>query len=196
MDARNRTLRWLTAFEAAGCWDGGEGSAHRPWRCVGRAGWFQEYWTARHVNRAQGELACAVLPRLPSVEPQADAWFAPEQGAASGPPERPDPDAVRCYLSDTLELTLQLLESAADDDAGLHVYRLALLHEDRMAERLAEAAQWLGVDPADAAAPAGPAPARGQREPLWLPAGPAPQGFATGRAGAAQRTLAAHRAGT
>lgn len=180
MDARNRTLRWLTAFEAAGRWDGGEGGACRPWRCVGRAGWFQEYWTARHVNRAQGELACAVLPRLPSVEPRADAWFAVQPGVASEPPERPDPDAVRRYLSDTLEITLQLLESAVDDDAGLYVYRLALLHEDRLAERLAEVAQWLGFDPADAAAPAGPPPARAQREPLWLAAGPAHQGSSPG----------------
>jgi formylglycine-generating enzyme required for sulfatase activity len=180
MDARNRTLRWLTAFEAAGRWDGGEGTGYRPWCCVGRVAWFQEYWTARHVQRGQGEAAFAALPRLPSVEPQADAWFAPERGDAPAPPGRPDPDAVRSFLSDTLELTLQLLESAVDDDAGLHVYRLVLLHEDRIAERLAEAAQWLGVDPADAAAPAGPAPARAQREPLWLPAGPVQLGSLPG----------------
>lgn len=174
MDARNRTLRWLAAFEGAGRWQGGAGSPHLPWRCIGQAGWFQEHWIARHVQRAQGGAASAALPRLPSIEPQADAWF------AAAAPAFPEPDVVRRYLADTLELTLQLLESAADDDLGLYVYRLALLHEDRLAERLAEAAQWLGVDPGDAAAPAGPAPARVQREPLWLPAGPAQLGSPPG----------------
>jgi len=177
MDARNRTLRWLAAFEGAGCWQGGEGSLHRPWCCIGRAGWFQEHWIARHVQRAQGEAAGAALPRLPSIEPKADAWFALPGDATASIPE---PDTVRRYLADTLELTLQLLESAADDDAGLHVYRLALLHEDRLAERLAEAAQWLGVEPGEAVAPAGPAPARVPREPLWLPAGPAHLGSPPG----------------
>jgi iron(II)-dependent oxidoreductase len=181
IDARNRTLRWLDAFEASPRWDGGPDCAHRPWRCLGQAGWFQEFWIARHVQRARGEAGSADSLRLASVEPRADDWFAPGRAA---PPmdaaQAPDADALRRYLAQTLEATLELLEAAAADDASLHVYRLALLHEDRLAERLAEAAQWLGVDAREAAAPGGPPPARVQREPLWVPAGPAQLGSAPG----------------
>jgi iron(II)-dependent oxidoreductase len=174
MDARTRTLRWLAAFESAGRWAGGDGYPLPPWRCIGRAGWFQEYWVARHVQRGRGEAAQADALRLPSVERRADDWFGPvPQAPHSAHEEPPGPEHVRAYLAETFELTLGLLDTAAADDAGLHVFRLALLHEDRLAEHLAEVAQGLGVDGRAAALPAGPLPARAQREPLWLPAGPA-----------------------
>ena len=59
IDARNRTLRWLEAFEASASWGGGPGCAHQPWLCLGRAGWFQEFWIARHVQRSRGEAGSA-----------------------------------------------------------------------------------------------------------------------------------------
>ena len=167
MDARNRTLRWLAAFEEAG-----RLSTPPPpgmpeaWRLAGCAGWFQEFWVARHVQRARGAAADSGAPRLASLEPLADAWFAPSPGQHPGAPTAP---VLRGYLAATLETTLELLERAAPDDAGLHVYRLALRHEDRLSERLAVAAQWLGVLPPPDAGLGAPAPARAPREPLWIP---------------------------
>ncbi len=184
MDARNRTLRWLSVFEAGGAWapgpDADTAYPVRPWRCIGRAGWFQEHWIARHVQRHRGEAADPDAPRLPSIEPMADRWFGPGQAATPGSAALsgrrgdavPDPTEIRRYLADTLETTLELLASSAGDDASLHGFRLALMHEDRLSERLAEAAQWLAVPARDGdPAPAGP-PARMQRDPLQVGAGP------------------------
>jgi gamma-glutamyl hercynylcysteine S-oxide synthase len=72
--------------------------------------------------------------------------------------EMPPPEAVRSYLAETLELTLDLLAGAAEDDTALHFYRLSLLHEDRLGEALAERLQ------------IGGAAARADREPVWMPA--------------------------
>ncbi len=198
MDARNRTLAWLNRFESAGPLQGPppEGAAWlpEPWALVGRAAWFQEYWIARHVLRARGAAADATAPRLASVEPLADAWFDPRRtsaepgGPAGGPAggqvgsqaggaaaqarpvAPPDGQALRGYLACTLETTLELLESAAPTDAGLHVFRLALRHEDRLGEHLAVLAQWRGVAPGPGDDLGGPPPARPAREPLWIPA--------------------------
>lgn len=170
IDSRNRTLRWLACFENADALHGGAEWPEPPLQRIGGIGWFQEYWIARHVQRARGESADAASLRLPSCEPRADAWFDPARRAAWGPATAPEADAVRGYLQATLETTLDLLAAAAETDAGCYVFRLALLAEDRLAETLSEAAAVLGIDPGDAAAPLGPAPARPEREPLWLPA--------------------------
>ena len=190
MDARNRTLRWINLFEAAGRLHalppGDPGALPEPWRLAGRAGWYQEYWVARHVQRARGEAGDADAPRLPSLEPLADAWFDPRHGRAGsaaaarpgagpgeppgvpGPASAPSAEALRGYLGATLETTLELLEAAAPTDAGLHVFRLALRHEDRLAERLATLARWLGVGPRPSDDLGGPPPSRTEREPLWI----------------------------
>jgi hypothetical protein len=170
LDARNRTLRWLAAFDEAGLAAGGPGHPAVPWRLAGRAGWFQEYWIARHVQRGRGEAAEPTALRLASIEPRADAWFDPDRAAAPSGDDPPEVGTVRRYLESTLETTLDLLAGSAEDDAALHSYRLALWHEDRLAESFAVAAQWLGLDPRAAAAPCGPAPARAQRPPIGLPA--------------------------
>lgn len=183
MDARNRTLRWLAAFEATGRLLGGDGHAVVPLRWIGHAAWFQEYWIARNVQRLRGEAADALAPRLPSVEARADCWFSPER-----PPDwrdglGPGAQEVRDFMAHTLDLSLDLLAQTPQTDEGLHAFRLALLHEDRLAERLAVAAQWLGFRPDDAmlALPSSP-PLRPQRAPLWMPAstvelGSRPQGL-------------------
>jgi formylglycine-generating enzyme required for sulfatase activity len=119
-----------------------------------RAGWYAEYWIARHLQRQRGEACDPLAPRLAGIEPQAEAWL-------RGGVELPSPETVRQYLAETLEITLDLLAAvpaAAADDAALHFYRNALLHEDRLGEALAERL--------NAGAPAPHA----ERPPLWLPA--------------------------
>jgi formylglycine-generating enzyme required for sulfatase activity len=74
-------------------------------------------------------------------------------------------ETVKAYLLETLETTLELLHTAAEDDAGLYFFRMALFHEDLRAEQLAVMAQTLGV-PLGLHLPAGAQP----REPLALPA--------------------------
>lgn len=170
IDSRNQTLRWLARFEATGTLHGSHAVTVVPLRQIGRAGWFQEFWITRHVQRGRGEAAEASSLRLASAEPSADGWFDPARGLAWDAATAPSADDVRSYLEATLETTLDLLAGARDGDAGLYVYRLALLAEDRLAESLAEAAEALEVDPGDAATPCGPAPARVEREPLWMPA--------------------------
>jgi formylglycine-generating enzyme required for sulfatase activity len=146
IDARNALLALLAHDESPAAL-----------RLAARAGWFQEYWIARHVQRQRGEACDAEAPRLAGIEPHIDQWLA--QGA-----EPPTPETLRGYLAETLEITLELLAAlpvvtAADaDDAGLHVYRNSLLHEDRLTEALAEGLQQ------------GSAPARTDRDALWLPA--------------------------
>ena len=192
MDARNRTLRWLGRFEGAEQPDARAMGARRaaatelpePWRLIGRAGWFQEFWVARHVQRARGAQADSLATRLASIEPLADAWFDPlrarparrEAGAGIGQGEPagdlPPPTfaSLRAYLAATLETTLELLETAEPTDEGLHVYRLALRHEDRLGERLACLAHWCGIGPGSGEGLGAPPPARPEREPLGVPA--------------------------
>ena len=66
MDARNRTLGWLAAFEGLPldlAFDGFD----PPWWLAGQAAWFQEFWVARHVQRGRGEAADPAGLRLASV---------------------------------------------------------------------------------------------------------------------------------
>lgn len=164
MDARNLTLRWLEVFEARGAEANAEGGRSALW-LAGHAGWYQERWIARHVQRARGEHADPGAPRLASIEPGADAWF---EGADRQPP---DPDTVRRYLAETLDTTLELLAGAGGGDDGLHVYRTALLHEDRLGEAMAERAAALQLRrQGEPPPPWAPLPARVDREALWMPA--------------------------
>ena len=172
MDARNQSLRWIGAFEKAL-----EGSAlkvpPRPeinpplWE-LGRIGWFQERWIARNTQLRRGPRCDPTQPRLPSILQDADRWY----DAAGVPHARrwthdlPDLQATRQYLADTLEITLDLLEGSADDDAAQHFFRLALFHEDMRAEAFASTAQTLGIDCGLLAPP----PAGAVREPLLFPA--------------------------
>ena len=120
-------------------------------RLAAEAGAWQERWISRYPQRQRGEAADPAGPLLAGIEPALEAWLEPEG-------EPPEAEAVRAYLAGTLEITLELLEGAADDDAGLYFYRLALLHEDRLGEAMAALAR------------AGAPPARVEREPLWIPA--------------------------
>jgi formylglycine-generating enzyme required for sulfatase activity len=142
IDSRNHLLRLLAQDESPAAL-----------RLAARAGWYQEYWIARHVQRQRGEACDLHGPRLAGIEPRVDAWVA-------GAGETPVPESLRGYLAETLEITLELLAAAPndDDDPALHYYRNSLLHEDRLAEAMAERLH------------AGAPPARADRDALWLPA--------------------------
>ena len=162
MDARNHSLRWFAALEGvpgAAAWE------------LGHAGWFQEHWIARNLQRQRGERCDATHPKLAPILPGADALFAENRGALL-----PDAQTIRQYLVDTLEMTLELLDGAAEDDDALYFYRLALLREDALVERFAVQAQTLGVDTGLLAA----IPARPPRQPLLMPAMRWPLGSAPG----------------
>jgi formylglycine-generating enzyme required for sulfatase activity len=154
LDARNHLLRGLAALAPAA--DPPADPPADALRAALHAGWYQEYWIARHVQRQRGEACDPAGPRLGGIEPRIAVWLAPP--GESDALRVPGADAVRAYLAQTLELTLDLLAGTPDDDAPLHFYRQALLHEDRLGEALAVLLQ--------RAAP----PARAQRPPLWLPA--------------------------
>ena len=151
MDARNHTLRWIAAYERA---LGAElrvpqlDEMNPPLWELGHIGWFQEYWIARNVQRTRGDACDPTLPRLAAVLAHADRWY----NSSEVPHDTrwsldlPDLQATRDYLVTTLETTLELLHGAADDDASLYLYRLALFHEDMHVEAFAYASQTLGFD--------------------------------------------------
>jgi formylglycine-generating enzyme required for sulfatase activity len=120
IDARNQLLRSLAHDESPPAL-----------RLALRAGAYQEYWIARHVQRARGEACEAGAPRLAGIEPRIEAWI-------TGRGEAPTPAAVRSFLAETMELTLDLLAATPQADAPLHFFRLGLLHDDRLGEALAE----------------------------------------------------------
>ena len=172
IDARNRTLRWIGAFEAV------LGNPKlkfeaRPdanlllWE-LGHVGWFQEYWIARNVQRQRGEACDATGPKLASILPEADRCFDPTSAPRASRWALPLPDlqTTRQYLVETLETTLELLEGASEDDAGLYFYQLALFHEDARVERFAVLAQALGLGTGLAGTPTSAA----ARAPLLFPA--------------------------
>ncbi|MFO1271455.1 MAG: SUMF1/EgtB/PvdO family nonheme iron enzyme [Rubrivivax sp.] len=163
IDARNTTLRWLAAFESRGLLEDTTGGARPALALAGEAGRFQDHWIGRHLQRDRGEDADPGVLRLPPADAAIEAWF---EGAAAPPPA----EALRRYLAQTLEVTLDLLAHAPASDAGLHFYRLALRHEDRLGEALAERAAELQLaDRGDDRLPWKPLAARPQREPVWFP---------------------------
>ncbi len=163
MDARNLTLRWLAAFETRGAIAIDEGGPSALWLAA-RAGWYQERWIARNLQRARGDQADLDAACLSSIEPRAVGWFERDG-------RLPDPLTLRDYLAQTMETTLDLLASTAPEDEDLHFYRAALLHEDRIGEALAECAARLQL-PREGEPPPPWATLRGRvdREPLWMPA--------------------------
>ncbi len=154
IDARNLLLQRLAEDESPPAL-----------RLALRAGWYADRWICRHVQRQRGEACDPRAPRLAGIEPLADGW-------AAGVGEPATPEALRGYLAETLDITLDLLAAMpaqAENDAALYFYRLALLHEDRLGEALAERLH------------AGAPPVRAERPPLWLPAQRWMLGSADGR---------------
>jgi gamma-glutamyl hercynylcysteine S-oxide synthase len=170
IDARNHTLRWLAAFEPQLGALAQSADVDPPLWLVGHAGWFQEYWVARQVQRQRGEAADATSLRLASIDPHADDRFDPSchDRAQRWRLALPDPPAIRHFLAETLDTTLELLQGSAGTDAALYFFRLALLHEDRLGEALAVAAQALQLRTAPQDSPWPPRPGRAPRDALWF----------------------------
>jgi ergothioneine biosynthesis protein EgtB len=158
MDARNHTLRWSHAFEDALAHVPADGQPplvlpqhpllDPPGWLLGHVGWFQEQVVLRNVQRHRGATADLKVPRLASIDHEADALFDP---SLATPARRarltlPPLPTIRQYLIDTLETTLELLERSEEDDDGLYFFRLALFHEEWQAERFAVMAQATGFD--------------------------------------------------
>jgi iron(II)-dependent oxidoreductase len=149
IDARNHSLAWISLFEpllAAGALAAPPNVVPPLW-LLGHVGWFQEYWIARNVQRQRGPACDPTLPRLASVSPEADACY---DDSLVPPGQRwelalPDLQTTKQYLGETIDITLDLLAGADEDDASLHFFRLALLHEDGHAETWAETAQAVGL---------------------------------------------------
>jgi iron(II)-dependent oxidoreductase len=151
MEARNHTLRWLTAYEQ---WLEPMNFVVPPlaeltpplW-LLGHVGWYQERWVPRNVQRQRGPLADPTAPRLASIEPDSDRWYDP----ANAPPDSrwlldlPNVHSIKRYLADTLDISLELLERVEDSDESLYFFRLALFNEDLHGETLARMAQILGL---------------------------------------------------
>ena len=180
MDARNHTLQLLARFEAAGglqvpCTEDTE----LPLWLAGHIGWFAEYWIGRNPQRGLGPACPPDAVRIASIEPNADIWFNPALAPHDARWELalPPPEAVRAFLLETLEGTLELLEKAADGDAALFFFRAALFHEELRREQLLALAQTLGL-PLPVELPMGVQP----RDALLVPAtrwvlGASPGGF-------------------
>jgi len=162
MDARNYTLQ-LLGYGA----DPGAKPQSRPadplapWRIAGRIGWLADWWIVRNPQRQLGRACPAGGVRLASSVPWADACFHPRAGTAEPVPQ---PEAIRQWLLDTLEATLELLERSPGDDRDLDLFRAVLFHEDAQGEVLIGWAQDAGL-----ALPLSPPVGRGWREPLVLP---------------------------
>ncbi|MCW7539151.1 selenoneine synthase SenA [Aquabacterium sp. A7-Y] len=138
---------------------------------LGHAGWYQEYWIGRNLERHLGIKADAGRPRLASIEPYADAWYDPAAVPREQRWSQPLPSslATRSYLVETLESTLELLQHAGESDDDLYFFRLALFHEDLLSEQLACVAQAVGVDVPGLPwpRPAAPRPAIGMPATRW-----------------------------
>ena len=196
IDARNHTLHLLSLYEQALGAEAlalppapGEEDVVPPVWLAGHIGWFAEWWIGRNTQRAFGA-DCPVRPtRLAAIDPGADGWWNPAQVGPGHhwPADLPDLAQTKAYLLETLESTLELLDNAAETDAGLYFYRLALFHEDMRGEQFVVMAQTLGL-------PLGveQAPMAVTREPLLLPAtrwelGMPESGFAFAQERAAHR---------
>ena len=150
MDARNHTLHLLASFEqavAAGIEVPDAPGLELPAWLGGHIAWLSERWIGRNPQRSLGTRCPHDALRLASIEPLADGWFDPSLAPRDRrwQMELPDLQAVRAYLLETLEGTLELLEKAPQDDDGLYFFRAALFHEDLRGEQLVAMAQTLGL---------------------------------------------------
>ena len=176
MDARNHTLhlfgQYQNALEAVNFKVPQGPGLNPPLWTLGHAGWFQERWIGRNLQRALGTRCPPEPPRLSSLEPNADRWWNLDAVPHDSRWALDLPDMRRCraYLLDTLESTLDLLEKAGDDDDALYFYRLSLFHEDLQGEALAHGAQTLGLLLDEPLQAAFTPPPMSLRESLLIPA--------------------------
>ncbi len=151
MDARNYTLHLFGEYQrllAYGGWQVPQLPQLNPplWE-LGHIGWFQERWIGRNLQRSQGVAADPSAARLASWLPDADRWWDSSHVAhdTRWQLDLPGVQAIRDYLLQTLESTLELLERAEETDDALYFFRLCLFHEDMHGEAFAQMAQTLGL---------------------------------------------------
>lgn len=146
---RARTLALMDAWEAA------LPTLEVPYRTTlnpprwewGHIAWFQTVWIGRNLQRDQGRRADPAArtaichPSLPdawfdsSVVPHATRWHL----------SLPSAHALRVALADTLEHTLQALDTAVAEGRDLYFWHWVLAHEDMHAEASLYMAQALGL---------------------------------------------------
>jgi len=151
MDARNHTLRWMAVYEEALAQKRFavplSAELNPPLWELGHLGWFQEWWIARNVQRQRGTTCDPTIPRLASIESDADRWY--DSGNVPHHSrwqlDLPDLRCTKQYLADIMDVTLELLEGSDETDDALYFYRLALFHEDMHGEAFATMAQTLGL---------------------------------------------------
>jgi gamma-glutamyl hercynylcysteine S-oxide synthase len=177
IESRNVTLAWLAAFEASHRLKPETDRLHfdPPAWAVANVGWFQEYWVARNLRRGRGVDSGGAQTRLSSIDAGADHHLDTRQSSRAERWQRPQADlaAVRLYLMQTLETTLDLLARADDNDddndaAALYVFHLALAYEDDAGERLAAQAQSAELPAGSGPGPRPIWPTRSPRDPLWF----------------------------
>jgi ergothioneine biosynthesis protein EgtB len=157
--ARNHTLALFDCVAAAGL-DAPQRvpqlrSLNPPLWELGRTAWFAEWFVLRKA--ASSHPADAFGNAMLS---KGDDWFDANTvpHAARWSLDLPSPGAMKTYCHEVLDRVLDKLSRAADDDATLYPYRLALAHEDMQGETMLAGLQTLGLN----------APPRLTRdEPFW-----------------------------
>ena len=155
-NSRTRTLTLLESYRAAlgnALTVPQSATLNPPLWELGHIAWFQDYWLSRNPERARGPRATLKQPRLTSRLAQADALYDSGRVAQMSRWQLPLPDlaATLRYAEDTLEDSLDLLQSPAmDSDDALYFFRLVLFHEDMHSEAWIYTAQALGLDIPDA----------------------------------------------
>ena len=153
IDARNHTLHLLSLYEQALA-QGRLAGASRPERRIAAGLAGRPYRLVRgmvdrpqHAARVRRGLpgATHAAGRRSSRRPTSGGILRLRRTPMRWPRDLPDLGQTKAYLLDTLESTLELLEHAAEDDAGLYFFRLALFHEDLRGEQLVVMAQTLGL---------------------------------------------------
>lgn len=116
---------------------------------LGHVGWFEEHWIGRNPTsqRTAGSAADPLAPRAASLLPEAGALYDSSRVAHDTRWALPLPDvaATLDYLAAVREQTLTLLRVAAEDDAALYFFRLALFHEAMHREAWTYMAQTLDI---------------------------------------------------
>ena len=125
---------------------------------LGHVAWFQEWWCVRDADAAGRTRRDSLLPGADAcyhsgLVPHATRWTL----------ALPSHAGTRAYLRNALDATLDRLAAAADDDAGLYPFRLALFHEQMHAEAMAATWHALGHPPPPGWTPGLPAGSRDDR---------------------------------
>jgi iron(II)-dependent oxidoreductase len=111
---------------------------------LGHTAWFAEWFVLREATSSHPTGA-----RRTGLLAKGDDWFdsALVAHASRWSLDLPGPGAVKTYTREVLDRMLEKLAAAADDDAALYPFRLALAHEDMHGEAFLYTLQKLGVMP-------------------------------------------------